>query len=218
MLLTPPNISDLRRDYRANALSKQQVSPNPFLQFDNWLQQALSSELIEPTAMFVATVNAEGAPSLRTVLLKEHSNAGFVFFTNYLSRKGCQIAENNHVALLFYWDVLERQVRIEGSAELIPPDQSDAYFQSRPKSSCIGALASPQSQVIASREELESHVNQLNQQYADTDIIERPTYWGGYLVRPTLFEFWQGRTSRLHDRIQYRLLPNQTWCIERLAP
>lgn len=214
----PINISDLRRDYSAAALSEDEIAANPFVQFDQWLQQALQSQLSEPTAMFVATATAYAAPSLRTVLLKEHGEAGFVFYTNYSSRKGRQIAENSQVALLFYWDILERQIRIEGNAQRISPLASDAYFDSRPHTSRLGAVASPQSQIIESRMELEKKISELSQQYPDGCHIERPAHWGGYVVKPQLFEFWQGRPSRLHDRLQYNLQPDGLWHIVRLAP
>jgi pyridoxamine 5'-phosphate oxidase len=215
-----PSIADIRREYRANILSEDSVFANPFGQFELWLNQALHSDLLEPTAMFLATTTQNAAISLRTVLLKAYDENGFVFYTNYESRKGRQIAENNQVALLFYWDVLERQVRIEGTATRLPDPQSDDYFNSRPKESRIGAIASPQSEVLPSREVLENRVNGLSEQYAHTDQIPRPAYWGGYIVKPNLFEFWQGRPSRLHDRIQYARLSEteNTWAIERLAP
>lgn len=214
----PNNIADIRREYRANILTENEVNPNPFVQFDTWLSQALHSQLLEPTAMFVATANAQGAPSLRTVLLKKHSEDGFVFYTNYESRKGCQIAQNAQVALLFYWDVLERQIRIEGTAKIVLPDISDEYFNSRPKESRIAAIASAQSEVLALRTNLEQRVADLSLQYAHTDHIPRPPHWGGYCIQPNLFEFWQGRASRLHDRIQYRKADSANWLIERLAP
>lgn len=212
------NIADFRRDYRHAALDEAQMPPLPYPFFEKWLHEAIQAPIMEPTAMFLATVSDKGQPTARTVLLKGHTPNGLLFFTNYLSRKGQDMAGQQNVALLFYWDLLERQVRIEGYAEKATPDIADNYFQQRPRGSQLGAMASPQSQVIASREKLDELYQTLSDQYAGTDILTRPSHWGGYWVRPTVYEFWQGRTSRLHDRIQYSLQPNNEWLMQRLAP
>ncbi len=219
------NIADLRQDYQLQSLDRNDVDENPFVQFSKWFDEALKSEILEPNAMTLATVSAEGKPSARIVLLKgihtpegiqeEH---GFVFYTNYDSHKGKDMAANPHVALCFNWLDLQRQIRIEGIVEKIDPSVSDDYFNTRPKLSRIGALASPQSQIVPNRIFLEDNFNNLIEKYADTEGVPRPENWGGYLVKPTLIEFWQGRRSRLHDRICYIKQENGDWRIERLAP
>ncbi|MFQ3634009.1 pyridoxamine 5'-phosphate oxidase [Roseiflexus sp.] len=209
-------IADLRKEYTRHGLSETDVDPDPLRQFQCWFDQAVAAELIEPNAMTLATATPDGRPSARMVLLKGVDNGGFVFFTNYESRKGVELAANPWAALVFYWPELERQIRIEGRVERITPEESDVYFASRPNGSRIGAWASRQSSVIGSRAELEQRVAELEQFYADRDI-PRPTYWGGFRVIPDVIEFWQGRPNRLHDRLRYRR-NNSQWIIERLSP
>lgn len=211
------DIENLRNEYSAERLNVKDVDPNPFRQFKHWFEEAVNARVPEPNAMTLATVSAEGQPSARIVLLKGFDEQGFVFYTNYLSRKGEEMAANPRVALAFLWLELQRQVRIEGLAEKVDPEESTRYFQSRPKGSQIGAWASPQSRVIVNREEMEKRVEELEKEFQQTSELPRPEHWGGYLVRPAMIEFWQGRTSRLHDRIRYRRSQDQ-WIIERLAP
>ncbi len=211
------NIADLREDYRLKSLDFTDVMPHPFPQFETWFQEAVAAQILEPNAMVLATV-AEGKPSARVVLLKGLTTEGFVFFTNYTSRKGTELAENPHAALCFNWLDLQRQVRIEGVVEKITEADSDAYFNSRPFSSRIGAWASPQSQIIPNRSILEENVVELTQKYENTEGVPRPEHWGGYVLLPTLIEFWQGRSSRLHDRIRYEKKESDDWEIVRLAP
>lgn len=216
-----PNLNEvhkMRINYTSGELSIQSVKTSPFEQFAIWFEEVLKNNFGEPNAMFLATATPDAKPSVRTVLLKGFSNSGFTFFTNYLSRKGQELDANPDAALLFYWDKLERQVRIEGRVAKISATESDAYFQSRPEGSQIGATASPQSRVIASRKELEDKVAELEQQYENQKPIPRPDFWGGYVLIPSVFEFWQGRSSRLHDRIRYSLNTEGKWLIERLAP
>jgi pyridoxamine 5'-phosphate oxidase len=210
------NIADIRKDYQKESLSESDVKSDPFLQFDVWWADALASEIDEVNAMTIATASPDGKPSARIVLLKGYDPQGFVFFSNYHSHKGMQIEKNPFCSLVFFWKELERQVRIEGSIQKISAEESDAYFYSRPVSSRIGAWASPQSKTIPSRNVLEENVIALEKSFADKEI-ERPAHWGGYVVKPNLVEFWQGRSSRLHDRIQYSLTEDK-WKIERLAP
>jgi pyridoxamine 5'-phosphate oxidase len=214
------DIKNMREEYSRERLDEASVDPDPIRQFSHWFEEAVKAQLPEPNAMTLATVSAEGRPSARVVLLKEADARGFVFFTNYESRKGREIAVNPRVALVFLWKELERQVRIEGEASRIDLEESTRYFDTRPRGSRIGALASPQSEVIAGREGLERRMAELEARYGPEDRIPRPDNWGGYLVRPSRFEFWQGRRSRLHDRIQYRreLEDGGAWVIERLAP
>ena len=212
------NIEDLREDYDAFALDETQVNPNPMQQFEVWFQQALQAEVPEPNAMTLATVNSDGQPCARIVLLKGLEPDALIFYTNYESNKGQQMSQNPKVAVVFLWKKLHRQVRIEGSVELLSAEQSTAYFQGRPKGSQIGAWVSPQSQVIESRAVLEARKQELEDQYKDSEKLPRPENWGGYQIKPTTFEFWQGRPSRLHDRIRYQLEENGSWKIERLAP
>lgn len=214
-----PNIENLRQDYRLASLDLKEVHTHPMDQFKKWFEEALASKLQEPNAMTLATATPDGKPTLRVVLLKSFNYDGFVFFTNYNSRKGKELAANPYAALSFLWLELERQVRIEGIVEKIPPEESTEYFQSRPKGSQIGAWASPQSTVIADRKVLEEKVSQLTTIYENAEVLPRPEHWGGYLIKPTLIEFWQGRTNRLHDRIQYSWsAASGNWEIERLAP
>lgn len=214
----PIDIEHLRQDYRLASLDLSDVHKNPVSQFEKWFQEAMNAGVPEPNAMTLATCTPDGRPSARIVLLKSFDELGFSFYTNYNSRKGQEFEQNPYAALVFWWIELERQVRIEGRVEKVSPEQSTEYFQSRPKGSQIGAWVSPQSQVITDRNKLETKAVALQEQYEHDTVLPRPEYWGGYIVRPDLLEFWQGRSSRLHDRIQYRLQENQTWKIERLAP
>ncbi len=209
-------IADIRKDYKLQSLHENEVAANPTDQFTAWWNEAISSNIDEVNAMTLATANISGKPDARIVLLKGYDEKGFVFFTNYQSRKAQELAANPFATLVFFWKELERQVRIEGAVEKIAAADSDAYFNSRPVGSRIGAWASPQSTVINDRTLLEENVKQLELQYADGNI-PRPEHWGGYVVKPTQVEFWQGRSSRLHDRIRYEL-KNDNWIIERLAP
>jgi pyridoxamine 5'-phosphate oxidase len=211
----PQNIADLRKDYALASLSRADVDASPFAQFDKWLNEAIAGAIPEPTAMSLATVGASGRPSSRIVLLKGADATGFKFYTNYASRKGEELAVNPHAALLFHWVELEREVRIEGRVEKTDAADSDGYFQTRPIKSRIGALASPQSQTIESRQWLEAQFAAAQAVHGDTP--PRPEHWGGYRLVPDYFEFWQGRRSRLHDRITYRFV-GDTWARERLAP
>ena len=210
-------LQNLRREYSLAQLSENTVNVNPVKQFDTWFNEAIEAKLHEPNAMTLSTATRDGVPSARIVLLKGYDNYGFVFYTNYLSRKGKEITKNPVGALTFFWSELERQVRIEGTIEKLSKEQSDKYFQSRPKTSQLGALVSPQSQEIDNRELLETKMAELEEQYADKEV-PKPSYWGGYILKPRLVEFWQGQRSRLHDRIVYKKIDNQTWKKVRLAP
>ena len=209
-------LADLRRDYTRDGLLESQAPAEPLSLFATWFEQAVEIESTEANAMMLATVDDAGQPHLRTLLLKGMDDRGFVFFTNYQSAKGQQLQSHPQAAMTFWWHDLERQVRIEGTVERISDEESHAYYQSRPLGSRLGAWASPQSQVIASRDVLEKNLEQLQQRYAD-QAPERPPHWGGFRLKPQLIEFWQGRPSRLHDRLSYRLLES-AWQRERLAP
>ena len=211
------NIADIRKEYKLRTLSEKDVHPNPFKQFDKWWQEAIHSNLEEVNAMTLATATADGMPDGRIVLLKGFDENGFTFFTNYNSAKGHQLLENPRACLVFFWAALERQVRLSGLVSLAAAAVSDEYFNSRPEGSRIGAWASPQSEVIESREWLEKNEEKLKIELKG-DTLHRPPHWGGYVVKPTRMEFWQGRPSRLHDRILYTLGGNGKWTIERLAP
>ena len=210
-------MQDLRRDYNNGELLETNIQQSPFEQFQVWFNDALGGKILEPNAMTLATCD-HNKPSARIVLLKGVDARGFVFYTNYQSRKGNDIENNPHAALLFFWDALERQIRIEGIVERIDRENTEIYFKSRPKDSRIGALASPQSTVIENREVLEQKMNALKEQYSNNDEIPVPPYWGGYRLVPHYFEFWQGRRSRLHDRIVYEKQPDANWKTYRLAP
>ncbi len=209
------NIAAIRKEYKLKSLLESEVAADAIEQFSIWWKDALDSNIDEVNAMTVATASKEGIPSARVVLLKGFDEHGFVFFTNYHSAKGQEIAENKHASLLFFWKELERQVRINGFLEKIDDTANDEYFKSRPYGSQIGAWSSPQSKVIENRDVLDANVEKYQAQFGNN--VPRPTHWGGYILRPKSIEFWQGRTSRLHDRLKYSLEGNN-WRIERLAP
>lgn len=211
------SVADLRKEYTFRGLSEADVYPNPFEQFRIWFDQALAAQLPEPNAMTIATATSDGKPSARMVLLKDFDERGFVFYTNYESHKGQELVANPWGAIVFWWAELERQVRIEGRVEKVPPEESDEYFHSRPKGSQLGAWASAQSQVVESREVLERRLEQLKEEYENKDV-PRPPHWGGFRVVPQEIEFWQGRPNRLHDRLVYRCGEDGSWTIQRLSP
>ncbi len=210
-------LENLRQDYRSATLSEKDSDPDPFNQFSHWFSQALESGIFEPNAMTLATATTDGKPSARVMLLKGFNREGFVFYTNYLSRKGKEMAKNPVVALCFFWAELERQVRIEGTIEKVSKEESEKYFHSRPKGSQVGAIVSPQSQVIEDRDQLEKQMIEQEAKFADSEI-PKPAHWGGYIVKPQSFEFWQGRRNRLHDRLVYRRIDKKKWKLVRLAP
>ncbi|GAB3583780.1 pyridoxine/pyridoxamine 5'-phosphate oxidase [Hymenobacter daeguensis] len=216
--MTDPHLADLRQTYAQRTLSEADVLPDAVAQFRVWLDEALAAKVEEPTALTLSTVAASGQPSSRVVLLKGlPDDAGFLFYTNYDSQKGRELARQPLAALNFFWPALERQVRVEGRVEKAPEALSTEYFQSRPRSSQLGAWASPQSQRIDSREELEAREQAVEAEFEGQDPLPRPAHWGGYILRPTRVEFWQGRPSRLHDRIVYEH-DGSTWQRSRLAP
>jgi pyridoxamine 5'-phosphate oxidase len=213
-----PNVANLRLDYKLKSLNITDVTTTPSEQFKIWFEEALQSEVREPNAMVLATADKTGMPNARVVLLKEFNENGFVFYTNYESVKGQELIDNPFATLVFNWLDLERQVRIRGSVKKVSEEESSAYFRSRPKSSQIGAWASPQSRVISDRSVIENNEAFLTKEYKNAFELPCPDHWGGFRVIPTQIEFWQGRSSRLHDRIQYSLDENNNWTIERLAP
>ncbi|WP_448572267.1 pyridoxamine 5'-phosphate oxidase [Trichothermofontia sp.] len=219
-MLTAQEIAQLRQEYSQAVLREADMAADPMQQFARWFKQAVAAEVPQPNAMTLATVGPTGLPSARIVLLNGVDATGFLFYTHYHSRKGQELAANPHAALVFLWHELERQVRIEGTVEQLPAAVSDTYFQTRPRGSQLGAWASPQSQVIADRTELEARLQVVSQQYGDRPV-PRPPDWGGYRVCPQTIEFWQGRPNRLHDRLRYRQQGTRIspdWHLERLAP
>lgn len=211
------SVHDLRNEYSRATLDEANVEADPIRQFHGWFEEALAAKVPEPHAMALATASPDGHPSVRIVLLRGYDDRGFTFFTNYESRKGRELAANPHAALVLYWHDLERQVRIEGTVLRIAPEESDAYFNTRPEGARLGAWASPQSDVIPGRGLLEERCREIERQYPD-GRIPRPGNWGGFRVVPGSVEFWQGRPNRLHDRLRYLRDPQGAWRVERLAP
>jgi pyridoxamine 5'-phosphate oxidase len=218
--MTPPlNVADLRRSYTRASLDERDVAADPFTQFTRWMHDAVDAQLVEPNAMTLATADSDGQPSARIVLLKGVDARGFVFFTDYRSRKADELERNPRAALVFHWAELERQVRIVGAVTRTTREESEAYFHSRPEQSRMGAWASRQSAVLANRAELEAQLETVKARFLAADTIPLPDHWGGFRVEPHELEFWQGRESRLHDRIRYRLdAERAAWIIERLSP
>jgi len=210
------NVSDLRFNYTAAPLDERDADANPFVMFQQWLELAIAENLPEPNAMLLATAALDAKPSARFVLLRGVDERGFVFFTNYASRKGKELADNPFAALVFFWQPLHRQIRVEGRVARISAQESDAYFSTRPRGSQLASAVSPQSQVIPDREFLEARVRALDAKFPNT--VLRPAQWGGYRVVPDIFEFWQGRENRMHDRLRYTRAVDNTWQLERLAP
>lgn len=211
------SISDLRREYSLGSLHRKDLLPDPIAQFRVWFDAATAAGVLEANAMTLSTVTPDGKPSARIVLLKGVDERGFSFFTNYQSRKGRELAANPHAALTFLWKELERQVRVEGTVTKVSPEESEAYFRTRPRNSRLGAWGSNQSEVIANREVLEQNMADFQARYPGNDV-PLPPNWGGYMVKPMAIEFWQGQRSRLHDRLVYRRQPDDSWLVERLAP
>jgi pyridoxamine 5'-phosphate oxidase len=211
------SVADMRKNYTLQGLIEADVDPNPFKQFQTWFDAAITANLPEPNALTLATASRDGRPSARVVLLKGFDERGFVFYTNYESRKGRELDENPFAAMVFLWDELERQVRIEGAVERVSADESDDYFNSRPWGSRLGAWASKQSTVITGRDVLDQQWQELTAAYEGREV-PRPPHWGGYRVIPQVIEFWQGRPSRLHDRLRYTRQQDGAWVIERLSP
>jgi pyridoxamine 5'-phosphate oxidase len=215
--MTSPSVADLRREYARARLDESDVSHDPMVEFARWFAEAQEARVLEPNAMTLATADADGAPAARIVLLKGFDERGFVFFTDYRSRKGAELEANPRAALVFYWGELERQIRITGRVTRTSAEESEAYFQSRPLGSRLGAWVSHQSRVIPSRAVLERDLREIEARFGDGEV-PLPGHWGGYRVEPGTVEFWQGRPSRLHDRIRYGRQPSGRWVIERLSP
>jgi len=211
------DLENTRHDYNGVALTESSTKADPIKQFEIWFNEAIEANVPEHNAMTLATATHNGIPSARIVLLKGFYEAGFMFYTNYLSRKGKEITKNPMGALTFFWPGMERQIRIEGTIEKLSKEQSEKYFHSRPKNSQIGAVVSPQSQEIDSRDVLEKKWNELATEFEDKEV-PKPSFWGGYILKPRMIEFWQGRPSRLHDRILYKKIDNKSWKKVRLAP
>ncbi len=211
------DLGHYRKSYEKSALMEDAISDNPMELFQKWFHEAEQSDMEEPNAMTISTIGLDGFPKGRVVLLKRFTYEGFIFFTNYESEKGKAIEKNPKVCLSFFWPLLERQIIIKGTVSKIAENMSDGYFESRPTGSKLGAIVSDQSSVIPSRDVLENKLTALEKHYENKEI-ERPTYWGGYIVAPLSIEFWQGRPNRLHDRIRYTLQPDYNWKIDRLAP
>jgi pyridoxamine 5'-phosphate oxidase len=216
MELTKEMLQSLRQDYRSAQLNESDSNKSPIKQFEKWFSDALAAQLHEPNVMTLATADKNGKPNARIVLLKGFDENGFNFYTNYLSQKGKELKKNPQACLVFFWGELERQVRIEGRVEKLDKETSEKYFHERPIGSQIGAIVSPQSQVIADRKGIEAKAEELAKQYQDK-TIPKPAHWGGYTVKPTSIEFWQGGSNRLHDRLKYDLI-NGKWQMSRLAP
>lgn len=212
------DFTDIRKDYHWGALEEDKVAKNPFQQFENWYAQYTHFDAPDSTAMVVSTIGTDGYPQNRVVLLKAVEGSEFIFYTNYNSQKGRAILANNKVSLLFFWPEMERQIRISGTARKLSEAQSTAYFNKRPFESRVSAIISPQSQVVPNRAFLEDRFFEFLQNHPEDSKLEKPEYWGGIAVSPIKFEFWQGRISRLHDRLRYTLQPDKSWQIERLAP
>jgi pyridoxamine 5'-phosphate oxidase len=210
-------IADIRKEYMLETLNEKDVESNAIQQFNKWWKEAIASSIDEVNAITLATASPVGKPSARIVLLKGFDERGYVFFTNYESHKGKELAVNPHACIVFFWKELERQIRVEGTIEKVSDAESDEYFFSRPAGSQVGAWASPQSTMIPGREVIEANVKKYTLQF-QLQPLQRPGHWGGYRLKPQLVEFWQGRESRLHDRLQYTLQENSAWKIERLAP
>jgi len=210
-------INSIRRDFADRPLNEVAVSKNPFEQYSIWFEEAVGSQILDPYAMCLSTASKEGKPSSRVVYMRDIIEQQFVFYTNYNSQKGIELAENPYASLNIHWGELERQIRIEGKVSKVKPEVSDAYFNARPKESKIGAWASYQSSLLADRTELEQKVKNLKVQYKDVEDIPRPEFWGGYQLDPTRIEFWQGRPSRLHDRIVFEK-EKDSWVLKRVSP
>lgn len=214
----PNRLSDMRVDYTRSQLNEDMMHENPIVQFKSWFKEALEFPVPEPNIMILSTAGSDGIPHARVVLLKDISDAGFTFYTNYESQKGREIAQNNRVSLLFMWTEMQRQVRIEGLAERLSEQEAIEYFNTRPLESQVGATVSQQSEIIPNRDHLDQAFNKAMMDYKTGDIISKPPYWGGYLVKPVLFEYWQGRANRLHDRLLYKMNEQNNWTISRLSP
>lgn len=217
MKLKKDAIAGIRQEYKIGQLAEEDLAGDPIAQFQDWFDEAVERGVMEPNAMALTTVSTSGRPSSRIVLLKDIDPQGLGFYTNYNSRKGAELAANPGAALLFFWPELQRQVRIEGNVVKLPAESADAYFRSRPKGSKLGAVVSPQSEEIVSRESIDNQLHMLEEQYRDIEEVPRPSHWGGYQLQPERFEFWQGRSNRLHDRLVYKKEEN-VWKIVRLAP
>lgn len=208
----------IRKEYADKPLVVENLLQNPIAQFEKWMQEAIHAGIEEPNAMALATISAKGGPSVRTVLLKNFDPEGFVFHTNYNSAKAREMENDSRVALMFFWSQLERQIRINGTASKISREESERYFRERPLRAQLSAWASPQSEVIANKEELEKKIQTFKEQFSKKKEIPLPPFWGGYRIKPESFEFWQGRPDRLHDRFVYQRGGNSSWIIHRLAP